>query len=281
MARPADRRAPSGRRRAGLPAFTLIELLVVIAIIAILAAILFPVFAQARDKARQTACLSNMKQIGTGLMMYTQDYDEALPGCDNAQEGFNLPLGFMDPGSPRNWAREVQPYVKNLGVFMCPSATPRSDLPDGPTSGYRETTDPKGGNTNYLLNGVTANRPLAEIPAPANTVYLSEYNFLSRTAQERPLRTDANAYVWTNAVSSPYLGNYGQFNHQYYTIRHNGGGNYLFSDGHAKWVKKTAVTFAMYGAAPTSSTGKAATDTFKDDVTGAGLDNAQRFKSGF
>jgi prepilin-type N-terminal cleavage/methylation domain-containing protein len=100
--------------------FTLIELLVVIAIIATLAAILFPVFAQARAKARQTACLSNMKQIGTGLMMYTQDYDETLPGNDKSAEGRNLRLGFMDPGSARNWARGVQPYIKNLAGFQMP-----------------------------------------------------------------------------------------------------------------------------------------------------------------
>jgi prepilin-type N-terminal cleavage/methylation domain-containing protein/prepilin-type processing-associated H-X9-DG protein len=97
-------------------AFTLIELLVVIAIIAILAAILFPVFAQAREKARQTGCLSNLKQIGTGLMMYTQDYDEAYP-C-------NWYGGLWDTtpnGSQYKWMDAVYPYVKNEQVFSCPS----------------------------------------------------------------------------------------------------------------------------------------------------------------
>src|SRR4051794_1213489 len=106
------------RRRA----FTLIELLVVIAIIAILAAILFPVFAQAREAARQSSCLSNMKQIGTALTMYTQDYDETLAGNDGIEEGFGLPQGLLTPccgpNANRNWARDVQPYVKNLKVSI-------------------------------------------------------------------------------------------------------------------------------------------------------------------
>jgi prepilin-type N-terminal cleavage/methylation domain-containing protein len=89
--------------------FTLIELLVVIAIIAILAAILFPVFAKAREKARQTACLSNGRQIGTAYMMYAQDYDEMLlPAC-------------VGTGGPR-WFNLVQPYMKSDRVLVCPSA---------------------------------------------------------------------------------------------------------------------------------------------------------------
>src|ERR687894_511258 len=94
--------------------FTLIELLVVIAIIAILAAILFPVFAQAREKARQTSCLSNLKQIGTASMMYQQDYDEILlpPRRGNYAGGIN---GAM------TWDRLMQPYVKNTSLITCPS----------------------------------------------------------------------------------------------------------------------------------------------------------------
>src|SRR5438270_2374879 len=91
--------------------FTLIELLVVIAIIAVLAAILFPVFAQARDKARSASCLSNTKQIGTAIMMYVQDHDEGMP-----------PFFITTKFGPTYWHVHLKPYVKNLQVFICPSA---------------------------------------------------------------------------------------------------------------------------------------------------------------
>jgi prepilin-type N-terminal cleavage/methylation domain-containing protein/prepilin-type processing-associated H-X9-DG protein len=104
-------------------AFTLIELLVVIAIIAILAAILFPVFAQAREAARKTSCTSNMKQIGTAMMMYVQDYDEYYPMCPWHGQVFG---GGWDSPNPNyrtsmSWISQYNPYIKNKGVWVCPS----------------------------------------------------------------------------------------------------------------------------------------------------------------
>jgi len=106
-------RSRVGSHHAG-SGFTLIELLVVIAIIFILAAILFPVFALAREKARQNTCLSNLKQIGTALLMYVQDYDEILPSPDHATDG---PSSLNDP----KWMDRIYPYVKNEPLYNCPS----------------------------------------------------------------------------------------------------------------------------------------------------------------
>jgi prepilin-type N-terminal cleavage/methylation domain-containing protein/prepilin-type processing-associated H-X9-DG protein len=107
------------QRRARIRAFTLIELLVVIAIIAILAAILFPVFAQAREKARATSCLSNDKQIGLAFQMYIQDYDEVFP-----------PRDYVTRPLPGAWARLVLPYIKSRGLLTCPSEGDRAKWVD-------------------------------------------------------------------------------------------------------------------------------------------------------
>ena len=131
--------------------FTLIELLVVIAIIAILAAILFPVFAQAREKARQTSCLSNIKQVNLATMMYVQDYDETFP----FHGLFDFDNQFGGAG-PQGWLRKVAPYIKNLQATWCPSDS-------GPTTGYNPLGDWVGPMTSFAANslinerGITAN----------------------------------------------------------------------------------------------------------------------------
>lgn len=112
--------------------FTLIELLVVIAVIAILAALLFPVFAQARESARKASCLSNQRQLGAAIAMYTQDYDEQLPNAMNGFPGVNQPGGwvyytaFPANDTPKSFdvkLGSIYSYVKNDQIFVCPSDT--------------------------------------------------------------------------------------------------------------------------------------------------------------
>ena len=194
--------------------FTLIELLVVIAIIAVLAAILFPVFAQAREKARSISCLSNLKQLGTASMMYSQDYDEmVLPHC------------FRDFGDTSGsvyyyWFEVVKAYVKNDQVFVCPSHR-------GAVGGHSFV-----GSYGYLCDGFTLDPAnpnysglpfggiysVAQLQHPAELIMLGESE--KATCRVCPeYHTHTFPPVW--AVQK----------------RHQGGSNYLFFDGHAKWMK--------------------------------------------
>ena len=172
-------------------AFTLIELLVVIAIIAILAAILFPVFAQAREKARQTSCLSNMKQVMLGGMMYLQDYDEMFHRirADHLVSKYdnNPSNGATDQAI--GWENQLEPYLKNRGVFTCPSdvverddcATDRYGSGVGAPISYAWTHGaPTLSDSRTATFGVAAyyngvpSRTMAEIGAPGDTIVLFE-----------------------------------------------------------------------------------------------------------
>jgi len=125
-------------------AFTLIELLVVIAIIAILAAILFPVFARARENARRASCESNLKQIGLGIIMYTQDYDERMPA---SSANNSIGNGIVPPGDHSyNIVHYLDPYVKSTQIFVCPSATDGSAI----SYGYNYLYLASGGNSNAI-----------------------------------------------------------------------------------------------------------------------------------
>ncbi len=220
-------------RRALKRGFTLIELLVVIAIIAILAAILFPVFAQAREAARKTSCLNNVKQIGTAYMMYLQDFDESFPPHVTER---TAPAGTPDTAvarAPFTYRTKLFPYIKNEGIFKCPSA-PNWPAP-GPGAWYN--TD-YGNNHNEALLPTSSNQAwyianpdfgfndttkIAQINFPANFILVGDAGRSDGTAS----RGGMYPQPWAFDVASQAR----------FLPRHQGGGNIAYADGHAKWTK--------------------------------------------
>ena len=228
-------------------AFTLIELLVVIAIIAILAAILFPVFARARENARRSSCQSNLKQIALGVKQYIQDYDEKYPirnyassppgttSCTAATTG--------NTSCSNGWAITLQPYLKSSQIFQCPSETlpPANTTPGTTTYGDGGTT---GGYTDYFYNyslGLGINE--------------SAMNYISNTIMNGDgVSNDAGYVKSSEALNTVDL------------ARHLEGNNYSFADGHVKWLRFGKVVNGFNSAAgvcsPTAATADSSISTF-------------------
>jgi prepilin-type N-terminal cleavage/methylation domain-containing protein/prepilin-type processing-associated H-X9-DG protein len=188
--------------------FTLIELLVVIAIIAILAAILFPVFAKAREKARQASCLSNLKQVAIACQMYREDYD-----------GVNVRIYFT---ATVRWHQAVAPYIKNTDLFRCPSAPGLVDPYSGLPQSYGMNSFNFGPATQ---DGFWYAKDDASIPDGSTVIWA------------------ADSYDPANASNgSYYVGGGATFSQPVVRVayRHNDGFNAMFYDGHAKWLKSTS-----------------------------------------
>jgi prepilin-type N-terminal cleavage/methylation domain-containing protein/prepilin-type processing-associated H-X9-DG protein len=236
------------RRKRG---FTLIELLVVIAIIAILAAILFPVFAQAREKSRAASCLSNMKQIALGLHMYIQDYDENTPGGCLALWGCGeSSTGFIDDSGRESteccnftglWP--LLPYTKNEGVFVCPSITGWNS----------ETIRPKKGSytTNQLMMAGTTHpqgwhgygAALASIEFPAESIaYADSRNPWIDGGIQRRLHCRVGAKYHCGWFDDSGCVDCSTNPNGW----HNEGINLAFVDGHAKFSQLNRITYSQW-----------------------------------
>lgn len=216
--------------------FTLIELLVVIAIIAILAAILFPVFGRARENARRSSCQSNLKQIALGVKQYVQDYDERFP-LVTAADTNNL--------TNRGWAVALQPYLKSTQIFQCPSETVA-----GANGNTTDVNYGGAGFTDYWYNQKLSGKGESAVEYISSTVMngdgtssTSAYAFDGITISDAADYQDNNpantsttfpytmnaAGIRSNSVIPAGKGDFGQ--------RHLDGLNYAFADGHAKWYK--------------------------------------------
>ena len=221
--------------------FTLIELLVVIAIIAILAAILFPVFARARENARRTSCQSNLKQLGLGIMQYTQDYDERFPLYNWG--------GSTAPAGHGGWANTMQPYLKSVQLLQCPSES--TGAVDMGVTGFADYNYNLFLGWNGAYGSVTGQAALTQ---PTLTVTFADY-------------TAHSGYSWFTGVYSGTSGrNCGTTTCTAglatfptpVAQRHLDGQNFAFADGHVKWYKGVSPTqsASVYNAVTPGSTSR-------------------------
>ena len=236
------------RKRTG---FTLIELLVVIAIIAILAAILFPVFARARENARRASCQSNLKQLGLGVLQYVQDYDEILPGSLMDNPNATPQGGYQVGGTYWIWYQLIYPYTRSMQIVVCPS----SSSPDYATpfrgnyaSNGVAMFAPAGGASNAW--GDTGTVKDSQFASPASTYLLLDGGQWSIDPYYIALRGSAiGSYYLPGSGdagippdgSSPPSANGAWFQSDYQSGRHFGGVNVEFADGHVKWLKSDKV----------------------------------------
>ena len=231
--------------------FTLIELLVVIAIIAILAAILFPVFARARENARRASCQSNLKQLGLGTAQYIQDYDGGyMPGCGDAMSTPGSSTGQVPNANFRStgpwWMDRLDPYTKSKQILVCPSATSirwgnNNIVADGVTNGplwigYGYNNDFIGGCHQYINIPVDRIAKDSMMQAPTLTVVM----FDSRGSNGGVFPPAQGYYV---PYPLPVDSNEDPFPND----RHFDGMNALYADGHVKWNKKEVFSYVPPG----------------------------------
>ena len=241
------------RSQNGRSAFTLIELLVVIAIIAILAAILFPVFARTRENARRSSCQSNLKQIGLGIQQYIQDYDEKFPlAIVSTSTASPLPAG-----ETAGWADAIQPYVKSLQVYQCPSETNEANNGNTTADGYTDYFY----NSMLSSNGSNNNVSVSVAALNASSLTIALGDGINGTARYRANGCNFGGSASLSVPSNSNCSSTGFASINGLTanatdrrphVLHLEGANYGFADGHVKWYKGITTATANTDAASTA-----------------------------